>query len=86
MSHSKHQQRTRDSSRPTASQEKTRAGGDSARLDREVRSLRISDPAARRDLIALQKSITRSPKEAEAFLRDMGLITPTGKLAKKFGG
>jgi hypothetical protein len=86
MSHSKQHQRTPHSSRPTASEDATRAGGTWTRASREAASLKISDPAARRDLAALQKSITRSPKEAGAFLRDAGLITPTGKLPKKFGG
>lgn len=86
MSHSKQHQRTRESSRPTASKEESRAGTNTVRSGRDTVSLKISDPAARRDLAALQKSITRSPKEAGAFLRDAGLITPTGKLPKKFGG
>lgn len=86
MSHSKHPSRSRESSRPTASEEKSRNSSGSGDTARNTTSLKISDPAAQRDLAALQKSITRSPKDAEAFLREVGLITPTGRLAKKFGG
>lgn len=49
-------------------------------------TLKISDPAARADLAALQREVTRSPQQAAAFLREAGILTPTGRLARRFGG
>lgn len=49
-------------------------------------ALKISDPDARKDVKALQDRLIRSPKQAEALLRETGLHTATGRLTKRFGG
>lgn len=49
-------------------------------------ALKISDPDARKDVKALQDKLIRSPKQAEALLRETGIHTATGRLTKRFGG
>lgn len=81
-----HAASTRGSARPHASDVN---GGTTVVRGEDGRirvSLKISDPAARRDLAALKKEVTRTPKQAAAFLRDVGITTASGKLSKRFGG
>ena len=74
-----------ESSKPFAAEESVGALVRRADGSYQV-SLKISDPSARQDVKALQARITRNPKLAAAFLRDAGILTPTGKLTKRFGG
>lgn len=88
-----HPQQTRRARVPQASGLATGRSGDrrygTVVLDTSGRvqvTLKISDPAARADLAALQREVTRSPQQAAAFLREAGILTPTGRLARRFGG
>lgn len=38
------------------------------------------------ELAEFKRRVTSSPESARAFLRGMGMLTPTGKLTKRFGG
>jgi hypothetical protein len=49
-------------------------------------ALKLSDPAAKADVAALQREITRNRTQAAAFLREAGILTPSGKLSRRFGG
>lgn len=53
---------------------------------RTTDAVRLSDPAAERDVQALVRDVTRSPTQAQAFLREAGILTPTGRLSRRFGG
>ena len=34
----------------------------------------------------MTREITRSPEDAKAFLRKIGVVTAAGRLSKRFGG
>ena len=75
-----------ESARPRA--EERRAPGNRS-VNERIRtadSVRLSDPSAREDVANLVHNLTRTPKQARAFLIDAGLLTPTGRLPKRFGG
>ncbi len=46
---------------------------------------RLDDPALQARLSALQKSLTE-PAKAREFLREVGIITQSGKLSRRYGG
>lgn len=81
----------------SAKRSKSRSERPTAATQREQRIVRtegargtsvvkLSDPAARHDVAALERKITSSRQQATAFLREAGLMTPTGRLTKRFGG
>lgn len=74
----------RDSARPRADDRKV--GRIAIARSKTADSVRLSDPIARKDVVNLVDSLTRTPKQARAFLVDAGLLTPTGRLPKRFGG
>lgn len=54
--------------------------------DGEVRvGLKISDAEAKADLAALRKTVS-TKHGARKFLREVGILTPKGKLTRRFGG
>jgi len=48
-------------------------------------ALKLSDDAAKADVDAFRKKLSNR-KAAESFLRDVGIITASGKLSRRFGG
>jgi hypothetical protein len=46
----------------------------------------IADPEAAQDLAAFRKRITRSPEAAKEYLQGVGILTPRGKLTRRYGG
>jgi len=48
-------------------------------------ALKLSDAAAKSDMNALRKEV-RTRKGAASFLREAGILTPTGRLSRRFGG
>lgn len=54
--------------------------------EKQTVSVRLSDPSARREVASLVRDATRTQQQARAFLVDAGLLTPGGRLPKRFGG
>ena len=50
----------------------------------ETRSL--ADPESAKDMEAFRRKISKSPAAASTFLKDVGILTPTGRLSRRFGG
>jgi hypothetical protein len=48
-------------------------------------ALKLSDDAAKADVNALRKQLSNR-KAAESFLQNVGILTRTGKLSRRFGG
>lgn len=44
------------------------------------------DPQLSRIIKAQRKKLTASPEASRKFLQQAGILTPTGRLAKRFGG
>jgi hypothetical protein len=78
------QRGTRRSDRPRAAAQRDQRVTRST--EGSTSAVKLSDPAARHDVAALEKKITSSRQQATAFLREVGVLTPTGKLSRKFGG
>lgn len=57
---------------------------DSAGRIVETRSL--ADPESAKDLEAFRRKVNKSPETASAFLKDVGILTPTGRLSRRYGG
>lgn len=73
------------SARPTAVEERRNStAASSGRTSNGA--VRLSDPAARRDIDALVREVTSSPDNARAFLREAGFLTPGGRVPRRFGG
>jgi hypothetical protein len=47
---------------------------------------RLSDPSMKSAMADKAKKLSRSPNAALKLLRSAGVATPTGRLAKRFGG
>jgi hypothetical protein len=78
-------QRAISQARASAAAERNRATVVLSSDNRVLATVKISDPAARRDLQALRRDI-RNPNEAAALLREAGIATPQGRLSRRFGG
>ena len=46
----------------------------------------LADPEAADDVAAFRARLTRSPQAARDFLQEAGILTPTGRLTRRFGG
>lgn len=51
-----------------------------------VTIIRLSDPAMKKTMASTVRRLSTHPDEALRFLQDVGIATPTGRLAKRFGG
>jgi len=51
-----------------------------------TRAPSLADPAMASKLKAFKKEVTRTPEAANDFLRKIGLVTPSGRLSKTYGG
>jgi len=51
-----------------------------------IESISLADPAAAADVAAFRKKITQSPETARQWLNQVGILTPTGKLSRRYGG
>jgi hypothetical protein len=46
----------------------------------------LADPDVKRELAAELEAMRRNPEKARQFLKDIGIHTATGRLAKRYGG
>ena len=46
----------------------------------------LADPEMKSAVDAFQKKVTRTPEAARDFLKDVGILTASGKLASSYGG
>lgn len=46
----------------------------------------LADPRLKGTMEKLKKELASDPTKARAFLLDVGIITPAGKLSRRFGG
>ena len=73
--------------RPRAAAQRDQRAGVVRSVDaRRLETIKLSDPAVRQDVADLQREITSSRRQALAFLHEAGIVTPTGRLSRKFGG
>ena len=63
-----------------------RPGPREARAGQFVVVRSFNSPAVRAQVRALRDRVTASPEAATAFLRDAGILTPTGRVSKRYGG
>lgn len=59
------------------------AMGEFVRRDEIVR---LSDPDKRTAVRKHVRELTKSKDSARQFLKDIGIVTPTGRLTKRYGG
>ena len=55
-------------------------------VSQPVRNLSLADPEAADDLAAFRAEIYKSPETARAFLHQVGILTRTGRLSRRYGG
>lgn len=51
-----------------------------------VASRSLADPDMKPAVDAYAQTVTRTPAAAKQFLKDVGILTRTGRLAKSYGG
>lgn len=51
-----------------------------------ARWVRLSDPEMRPNIDALRERLRTDPDFAKSMLERAGIVTPTGRLSKRFGG
>lgn len=50
------------------------------------RIVRLSDPEVKPGLDALVEELTSDPKKAQAWLQELGYLTPSGNVTRRYGG
>ena len=84
MAQQKHGKR-QNGDRPRAAAQREQRVVPNADVSRSS-TVKLSDPAVRQEVDAMQREITKTRREALAFLHGAGIVTPTGRLSRKFGG
>ncbi|MFK0376080.1 hypothetical protein [Pandoraea sp. NPDC090278] len=51
-----------------------------------AKNIRLSDPEAREAMAAAKAVVTASKENALRFLQSVGIVTASGRLAKRYGG
>lgn len=46
----------------------------------------LNDPAAKKELSAFKQALRKDPEKLRQWYIDAGVLTPAGKLSKKYGG
>lgn len=62
------------------------AAGEATVLAQGGQRIRLSDPAMAQSVSELKDRLSQDPRLAAQLLRNAGIVTRTGRLAKTFGG
>lgn len=50
------------------------------------RIVRLSDPEMKPGVDAMVRELTSDPAKAKAWLQELGYLTPTGRVSRRYGG
>ena len=61
-------------------------GGSSSSRASLTHAPSLADAGMKSTVRAFKREVTKSPEAADHFLRSIGMLTPTGRLSKTYGG